>query len=156
MIQSMLISEKAKNAWKMRVVIGILVEVLILSGFIFYSFMFDNYKNFWIIISFLIVIILLTAIAFFFNYIRTPAKIKTINDRGFEYLTVLGKRRVVLWNQIITIEKYRNFNDMFIIYRTNTGKESIDIIYEQGIKIKEAWEEWKKQNKEKVRKEKTD
>ena len=54
----------------------------------------------------------------------------------------MGKRRVILWDQIIDIEKYRKFDDVFIIYKTNTGKEGVDIIYEQGIKIKEAWEEW--------------
>ena len=144
MIQSMLISEKAKNAWKRRIVIGILVDALIMSGFIAYSLIYRDYKNFWIIISFLIMIILLTAIAFFFNYIRTPAKIKRIDNEGFEYVTVLGRRRIILWKQIIDIGKYNEFDDIFIIYKTKTGKESIEVIYEQGIKIKEAWEKWNK------------
>ena len=148
MIYPMLISKKAKDAWIKRILIWLLVESSILVGFLIYTIIFKIYKNFLIVISFLMAVIFLTILAFFLNYIRTPAEIRTINDRGFEYLTVLGKRRVILWDQIIDIEKYRKFDDVFIIYRINTGKEGIDIIYEQGIKIKEAWEKWKNQNRE--------
>ena len=145
MVYPMLISEKAKKAWKRRIIMGMLVETLILFGFIFYSFMFSDYRNFWIIVLFLITIILFTGMAFFFNYIRTPAEIKRITDEGFEYVTVVGRRREILWNQIIDIRRYDKFGDMFILYKTKTGKEGIEVIYEHGLKLKEAWEEWKKQ-----------
>ncbi len=89
------------------------------------------------------VIFILSETSLFLNYLRWPVNI-TIKDTGVEYVAVSSKKRLIKWTDICDI--HASDNSIYLIYQTFFGKTAIPIIKEEGVKIKEAWEEWKRKN----------
>ena len=141
----MLLSKNLQKKCKRQMLFGVGILLFILFSFMVYSISAHDYKNFWIIIIVILLILLFELIAWFLNYARTPAKLEKIDEVGFEYITVLGKKRRIRWEQIVEIQKFREYPDMGILYTTKTGKEGIEIRADVGEEIRRAWERWKKE-----------
>ena len=145
MVREMLLSEKAKKAVKMRYCAILVFMGLFFLLLVIFNIFFLNRKNIQYIIFVFSTIYSILFAALLLNYARTPARLEKIDGVGFEYITVLGKRRRIRWEQIVEIQKFREYPDMGILYRTKTGKEGIEIRADVGEEIRRAWERWKEE-----------
>ena len=142
-----LLSDKAK---KKITVNYLVINIILLSafGFIYIhaSLISHNWHAFVMGVAVFIVIYLISILAIFLNYARTPAQIKSITEDGFIYVTVTGKTREIAWKNVVKIVKFKSYNDYEIIYKTKTGNECIEVRADIGEKIKREWERWKQNN----------
>ena len=148
-----MVSECLIKSWKKYMLLGALIFAI--PFFITLAYLLSISRRDLIVIAGVIflAVFMLAVLSLYLNYLRWPYSI-LIRDAGIEYVSTSKKRRLIPWRSIVSIDTEKC--DVYIVYSTWMGKVALPIINDIGIKIKEAWEEWKKQNKENARKEKTD
>lgn len=148
-----MVSECLIKSWKKYMLLGALIFAIFFFMTLAYLVLISRGDLIVIAGVIFLVVFMLAELSLYLNYLRWPSSI-LINDAGIEYVSVSQKRRLIHWSSIVSIDMEKC--DVYIVYSTWMGKVALPIINDIGLKIKDAWEEWKKQNKEKVRKEKTD
>ncbi len=145
-----MVSDCLIKSWKKYMLLGALIFAIFFFMTLAYLLLISRRDLIVIAGVVFLVVFMLAELSLYLNYIRWPSSI-LIRDAGIEYVSVSQKRRLIHWSSIISIDMKKKC-DVYIVYNTWMGKVALPIINDIGLKIKEAWEEWKNQNKENIKK----